>query len=251
MIAAAGSELAGPIVLLHGVGLDSRMWRPCLTLLSEHASVLTPDLLGHGRARGVPGPLSLSAFAQDVATGLPGPVHLVGFSLGALAAQRLTLDRPELVRSLVLAGTGAGGRNRVPRPAHVREAFEAALGLPPEQFGRRTMPYTFSPGWPEANGERFEEILAARLEHPTPDVTLLAHTQACYGFYNEGCPVERLAVRALVLHGDADVIVPVENGRMLAARLPNARYVELQGRGHNLMLEDPETFSSLVLEFLA
>jgi pimeloyl-ACP methyl ester carboxylesterase len=38
---------------------------------------------------------------------------------------------------------------------------------------------------------------------------------------------------------------------MLAARLPNAKYVELAGRGHNLMLEDPETFNSLVLAFLA
>jgi pimeloyl-ACP methyl ester carboxylesterase len=37
---------------------------------------------------------------------------------------------------------------------------------------------------------------------------------------------------------------------MLAARLPNARYVELTGRGHNLPLEDPETFNRLVLEFL-
>jgi pimeloyl-ACP methyl ester carboxylesterase len=55
----------------------------------------------------------------------------------------------------------------------------------------------------------------------------------------------------LVLHGDADVIVPVENGRMLASRLRNARYVELPGRGHNVQLEDPETFNRQVLEFLS
>jgi len=46
------------------------------------------------------------------------------------------------------------------------------------------------------------------------------------------------------------MVVPVENGRMLAARLPNARYVELTGRGHNIPLEDPATFNQLVLEFL-
>ena len=61
--------------------------------------------------------------------------------------------------------------------------------------------------------------------------------------------MERIDAPALVLHGDADLIVPVENGRMLASRLPNARYVELPGRGHNLPLEDPETFNRLVLEF--
>ena len=84
----------------------------------------------------------------------------------------------------------------------------------------------------------------------TPDTTLVAHTEACYGFYDEGRAVEEIGVPALVVHGDADLIVPVENGRMLAARLPNAQYVELKRRGHNLMLEDPETFTSLVLDYL-
>ena len=55
---------------------------------------------------------------------------------------------------------------------------------------------------------------------------------------------------ALVIHGSDDLIVPAENGRELARRLPNARYVELPGRGHNLMLQDPETFTELVLDFL-
>jgi 3-oxoadipate enol-lactonase len=109
---------------------------------------------------------------------------------------------------------------------------------------------TFSRGWTERNPERFEEILAARLEYPTPEKTLEAHLQVCYGFYARGCEVERIDAPALVLHGDEDLIVPVENGRMLASRLPNARYVELPGRGHNLPLEDPETFNRLALEFL-
>jgi 3-oxoadipate enol-lactonase len=62
--------------------------------------------------------------------------------------------------------------------------------------------------------------------------------------------VERIDAPALVVHGDADVIVPVENGRALASRLPNARYVELPGRGHNVQLEDPATVNRIVLEFL-
>jgi pimeloyl-ACP methyl ester carboxylesterase len=138
----------------------------------------------------------------------------------------------------------------VPRPAHVREAFENALLLPPDEAGRATMPYTFSPGWPESHPEHFEEILAARLEHPTPEETITAHITACYAYYNEGVEVERIEAPALVVHGDADLIVPVENGRALAQRLPNARYVELPGRGHNLMLEDPELFNGIVLDFL-
>ena len=80
----------------------------------------------------------------------------------------LALEHPELVRSLVLAGTGAGGPNRVPRPAHVREAFEAAMSLPPEEQRRATLPYTFASGWAETNAKRVDDIVAAALEHPTP-----------------------------------------------------------------------------------
>ena len=106
-----------------------------------------------------------------------------------------------------------------------------------------------SAGWPERNAERFDEIVAATLEHPTPRETILAHMNACYRFYDLGLGVEEIDAPALVIHGTEDLIVPPENGRMLARRLPNARLVELPGRGHNLMLEDPETFNALVLDF--
>jgi pimeloyl-ACP methyl ester carboxylesterase len=139
----------------------------------------------------------------------------------------------------------------VPRQQWVRDAYAAAVGLGYDEYGRRTLPLTFSRGWAERNAGRFEAILAARGEHPTPDETLDAHINACYAYYARGREVERIDAPALVVHGDEDLIVPVENGRMLAARLPSSRYVELAGVGHNVPLEAPETFNALVLEFLA
>ena len=136
------------------------------------------------------------------------------------------------MRSLVLAGTGAGGPE--PRAAarpRARGVRGRAATCRPRRQRRATLPYTFSPGWTEANPERFEEILAATLEHPTPRETIAAHMDACYRFYDEAIEVERIDVPALVIHGDEDLIVPVENGRELARRLPNARYVELRAAG--------------------
>jgi 3-oxoadipate enol-lactonase len=241
-----------PLLLLQGLGQGKWAWRYVLPGLARDFRTILFDTRGTGRSPVPQQPYGIGDLAGDAAEILRGRrAHVAGFSMGGYVALTLSLAHPELVRSLVLAGTGAGGPDRVPRPPEVRDAFERALGLPQEEFGRATMPYTFAPGWPDANPERFEEILAGRLEHPTPIETILAHATACYRFYAEGCAVERVDVPTLVVHGDADLIVPVENGRMLAARLPNARYVELAGRGHNLMLEDPETFSSLVLEFLS
>ena len=219
-----------------------------IPLLSRPAIAF--DNRGTGSLVAEPARGSIAELAGDALAQIDGPADIVGLSMGGYVALTLALERPELVQSLVLAGTGAGGPNRVRRPPEVAAAFTAALRLPYEEFARRTMPYTFSPGWTEANPERFEEILALRLERPTPYSTIEAHAEACYAFYGPGCEVERIGAPALVIHGTDDLIVPVENGRRLAARLPNAEYVELADRGHNLPLEDPATFARLVDDFL-
>ena len=240
-----------PLLLIEGLGQSMWAWREQVPVFARHYRTIAFDTRGTGRSPVPDEQYGIDELAQDAADILDGrTAHVVALSMGGYVALTLALARPELVRSLVLVGTGAGGPDRVPRPQEVRDAYAAAIGLPFDEYGRRTMPLTFSPGWTERNPEAFEEILAARLEHPTPDVTLDAHLRACYGFYGRGCEVERLDTPALVVHGDADVIVPVENGRALAARLPHARIVELEGRGHNVQLEDPATLNRLVLGFL-
>ena len=243
---------SGDALLFHqGLGQGSWAWRFQVPFFAQRFRTISFDTRGTGRSPPPDEPYDVGDLADDAARILDGrAAHVVGFSMGGYVALTLALAHPELVRSLVLAGTGAGGPGRVPRPEHVREAFEAALVLPPEEARRTTLPYTFSRGWTKANPERFEEILAATLEHPTPIETILVHIAACYRFYDQALEVERIEVPALVVHGDDDLIVPVENGRTLARRLPNARYVELARRGHNAMLEDPEAFNAVVLDFL-
>jgi 3-oxoadipate enol-lactonase len=240
-----------PLLLIEGLGQSMWAWREQIPVFARGHRTIAFDTRGTGRSPVPDEPYGIDELAQDAADVLEGrTASVMGLSMGGYVALTLALARPELIRSLVLVGTGAGGPDRVPRPQDVRDAYAAATGLPFDEYGRRTMPLTFSPGWTERNPERFEEILAARGEHPTPDVTLDAHLLACYAFYARGCEVERIDAPALVVHGDADVIVPVQNGRALAARLPNARYVELPGHGHNVQLEDPATLNRLVLEFL-
>ena len=240
-----------PLLLLEGLGQSMWAWREQSPVFAQRFRTIAFDTRGTGRSPVPKEPYGIPDLADDAAGILDGrAAHLVALSMGGYVALTLALARPELVRKLVLVGTGAGGPERVPRPDHVRAAFAAAQGIPLEEYGRATMPYTFAAGWPERNPDRFEEILRARLRHPTPYQTIDAHMTACYRYYDEGCPVERIDAPTLVVHGDEDLIVPVENGRMLARRLPNAEYVELAGRGHNVPLEDPDTFNRLVLDFL-
>jgi pimeloyl-ACP methyl ester carboxylesterase len=185
--------------------------------------------------------------ADDVAQFVDGtPTHLVGLSMGGYISLTVALERPELVRSLYLIGTGAGGPSRIPRPQHIREAYEAAVHLPTGEYERTTQPYSLAPGWPDANPERFEEILAARIADSGTLDAMWAHLDACYEYYAAAIPVEQIETRAFVLHGSEDLVVPPENGRMLAARLANARYLELEGGGHNLPLEIPEEIAQRI-----
>lgn len=240
-----------PLLLIAGLGQGTWIWRDVLAILERERSLIVFEARGTGKLADQPASRSIEEMAVDVGAELDGPAHVLGFSMGGYVALTLALREPELVRSLLLFATGGGGRGRVPRPRYVADAVSEALGLPDEEFAKRTMPYTLSPGWAEANPERFEQIVAARLEQPTPYELLEAHAAACFGFYAQGCEAEQIFVPALVVHGDEDLIVPVENGRILAERLPRVEYVELAGRGHNLMLEDPETFARIVLDFIA
>jgi 3-oxoadipate enol-lactonase len=113
------------------------------------------------------------------------------------------------------------------------------------------MPLSFAPGWTDEHPDDYERLLAARLEYPTPPECWAAQYDACERFVQAGARVEEIGVPVLVVHGDADRVVPIENGRALAARLASARLFELPGRGHLAPLEDPETFNRAVAEFVS
>jgi 3-oxoadipate enol-lactonase len=244
-----------PLLLVQGLGYAVWAWQRQLTAFAERWRVIAFDNRGAGRSSKPPGPYSIEEMADDAAEVLTAhatePAHVLGLSMGGYIALTLALRRPQLVRSLVLAGTSAGGADATPIPDATREAWLAAAGLPPAEYARRTMPLSFAPGWTDEHPEDYEALLAARLEHPTPPEAWRAQYEAAQRFMDAGAPVERIDVPALVVHGDADRIVPVENGRALAARLPNARLVELRGRGHLALLEDPDVFNRAVVGFLS
>jgi 3-oxoadipate enol-lactonase len=191
-----------------------------------------------------PARATVGELAEDAAEAAGGPADVVGLSMGGYVALTLALARPELVRSLVLVATGAGGPDRVPRTDDVRAIYTAAFALPPEEYTRRTFPLTVRP-------DRVDALLEENVARAVPHRTTAAHTRACQGFYRQGADVERVAVPALVVHGSDDRIVPVANGRQLATRLPDADYVELPGYGHDLAQEAPGELAALIDAFLS
>jgi 3-oxoadipate enol-lactonase len=243
-----------PLLLIQGLGYAKWASRAQVPMYAERRRVVAFDNRGTGLSPKPPGPYSMELLADDAASVLEergyGRADVYGHSMGGFVALTLALRRPELVRSLVLVGTGPGGPEHSPLPQETLDVWMSVVGLPPEQAVRRTLPTAFAPGWAEQHPDEFEQWLAARLDPPTPPGCWWAQFQATAAYKEHGVPVEQIDVRALVIHGDRDTVVPIENGRLLAARLPNAELVVLPGLGHAPMLEAPDEFGAVVCGFL-
>ena len=243
-----------PLLLIQGLGWSKWPSRAQWPEYAQRRRVLAFDNRGTGLSDKPPGPYSIELLADDAASVLDarGIEHadVYGHSMGGYIALTLALRRPELVRSLVLVGTGPGGPGHDGVPPETMETWMSAVGLPLEERIRRTFPTSFTPGWDEEHPDEFEAFLAQRLDPPTPPDCWLAQAQAGDRYKDVGVDVERIDVPALVVHGDLDRVVPVGNGRLLAARLPRAELVVLEDQAHAPMLEQPREFGALICRFL-
>ena len=112
------------------------------------------------------------------------------------------------------------------------------------------MPLSFRPGWTDEHPDEFEALLADRLEYPTPPECWRAQYDACIDWAARVTPVEQIEAPTLVVHGDADRVVPYENGVELARRIPGSRFETFTGAGHLLFLESPDRLNPMVASFL-
>jgi pimeloyl-ACP methyl ester carboxylesterase len=243
-----------PLLLIQGLGWSKWGSRAQIPAYAERRRVLSFDNRGTGRSAKPPGPYSMEELADDAASVLDArgleQADVYGHSMGGFIALTLALRRPELVRSLVLVGTGPGGPDHKPLPQETYDIWFSVVGLPLEEAIRQTFPTSFTPGWIDEHPGEYAEWLVARLDPPTPPECWRAQFEGTARYRNEGVPVERIDVPALVIHGELDRVIPVANGRLLAARLPRAELVVLGGQAHVPMLEQPEAFAELVCAFL-
>jgi len=241
-----------PVLLVMGLGMPATGWWHTAPMLAERFRVLAFDNRGCGRSGRPRGPYTLAQLADDAHAVLDAAgettAHVYGVSLGGMIAQELALRAPERVRSLVLGATTAGGSEHEPPDAETLGFLRRRGAMPHEEGVWASIPYVYGPATVERAPDRVAEDVEQRLRF-TPDRIGYEAQLAAASTHDTAARLDAIAAPALVLHGDADRIVPVGNGRRLAERLPSASFHPLEGAGHLYMTDLPEADEVVVRFF--
>ncbi len=175
------------------------------------------------------------------------PVDIVGYSMGGMVALEYAKTYPDSVKHLVLISTDCGGTEKVPAKDWVIEEMSRTYNTPKENLERagrillteefRTSnpdPYTWFVDYgevadPGAVQEQYESFISWK------------------GVYAD---LPTIRNRTLVITGDQDIVIPPENGVIIADAIPNATLIIRQGQGHGMIFVEPVEIAGIIGEFL-
>jgi len=254
-----GTPAATPLVFTqHFMGnLDN--FDPAITdALAPGREVILFDNAGVGRSTGT-APSTIDGMAADALRFIDGlgltAVDLLGHSMGGETAQLIALNRPDLVRRLVLVGTGPrGGFSIARQPASTAPLFGKRDELGDDMW----LPILFSPSKEsQAAGRAFVARIQARTEDrdiPVSAETIAAYRAAAQGWgsapLDDLAYLSRIAQPALVVNGSNDVVIPTINSYHLYQHLPDAELWLLPDSGHGAHFQYPALFARQVIDFL-
>jgi pimeloyl-ACP methyl ester carboxylesterase len=241
-----------PVLLIMGLGSNAYGWYRTIPWLSERYEVIAFDNRGTGLSDIPEGAYSIAQMAADAAAVLDATgrktAHVVGASLGGMIAQRFALTHPERLRSLTLVCTTPGG----PNAARPSDAVTAALvegGEDPSTVYRGNAWFLYGDDTRSRHPERIEEDLEYRSKIPTQPTGYFGQLMAAMA-HDSWDELPSITAPTLVVHGDADQLVPTANGKLLAERIPGAELVLIPGAGHMLQTDGGAIIREAVLGFL-
>jgi len=240
-----------PVVFLHGFPLDGRIWSPLTGLLEDACRCIVPDLRGFGRAaydgtfhrRIEDHANDVVALVEEKAAG--EPVDFVALSMGGYVALAVIAMRPRLVHRAVLIDTRADTdpptmrRQRAQWCAQIRSTGPGPM-------------LDFFDG--QLFGEAASRAVRAEVRHimeGVPRTTLLASLEAMAERPDRRSNLAAMHMPMLLVRGVHDRLVPRSAMVEMAALLPDARLLELEGSGHMPIVEQPKELAEAVRAFLS
>jgi pimeloyl-ACP methyl ester carboxylesterase len=242
-----------PLILIRGLGSNADHWYAQVPDLSRHYRVITFDNRAIGRSGDPGGAFTIRDMAADV-IGLMDALkiaraHILGLSMGGMIAQELAIAHPQRVKGLVLVVTHCGGERQVKAADEVMEtlqrmavdqSMEARIQAATVFFAARTL---------SENMPVVEEYATVSMQHPAGGEILQRQMDAiqAHDTYDR---LHLITAPTLVLTGAEDILIPPENSKNLADRIPNAECIVIQGGGHQILIEQPEACNRAIIDFL-
>jgi pimeloyl-ACP methyl ester carboxylesterase len=230
--------------------LESPIWRHLYRELAKDHTLIRYDARGNGLSDRTVDDISFDAFVSDLevvrdAANLTR-FALLGISQGCAVSIAYAVQHPERVSHLILYGGFAVGWNRRARTATQKEEDAAMLTLMRVGWGKENPAFRqlftsqMIPGGTKEQADWFNEMERISV---TGDVAARIFEAA--GETDVTALLSRVSVPTLVLHARDDARVPFEAGRRMAAAIPDAQFVTLQGRNH-LFLETEPAFGQFL-----
>ena len=223
------------MVFLHGWGVSSKIFEPLFQGLKSDYLIYAPDLPGFG-GEPIEKAMNLKDYAEWVYEflknkNIENPV-IVGHSFGGAVAARLALLHPERVSKLVLAGAAAI-RRPGPKTKFIRKLSGILSPFVPDKWRRILIKIL-----------KLEKSDYAQIEN-----LLLKETFKTVISEDLTPLLNSLSAPTLVIWGEKDEETPLEEGRLIAGSIPNARLEIIKSAGHFMFLEKPEEFIKLIKNF--
>lgn len=248
-----GKPDAPALLMIRGLGRTRLHWGRVLDELAADFRLVTMDNRGVGDSSAPLPPYSTASMARDAARVIEAAeverAHVFGISLGGMVAQELAIRYPERIDRLVLGCTRAGAGSGPATPAPVVRRMLGAMRLGAEGAVDASAPLIlgqrFIDEHPEviAEWQKLARLQRARVHGVLGQLLAAARHDAADRLH-------RIRAKTLVVTGDADRMIPPENSRGIAGRIPGARLHILPGAAHDFPTERADETAELLREFL-
>lgn len=227
------------LVMIHGAGGRSIVWKNQIRPLNDFMNTLALDLPGHGKTPG-PAKSLVSDYSRWLGRLLESlfdkPIFLMGHSMGGAIIQDLAISEPALAEGLVLVGTGPVLRVAPEFLEGFRKNFEETVNT--------LIGYAYAPGThPSSLREGAALMKAAGADVVTNDFL------ACDDF-DRRKDVEKIDRPCLIICGEKDKLTPPSLSESLAGSIRKSTRITLPSAGHHVMIENYKAFNRCIKDFV-
>lgn len=242
-----GPQDAPVLMLSNSLMSTHRMWDPQMTAFTSAFRVLRYDKRGHGASETTKGPYSIENLAKDAAALISqldvGPVSFLGLSMGGMIGQRLAVDAPDLVSSLVLCDTAS----EMPTLDMWNDRIAVAKEHGIEGVLSGTIKRWFTPEFLETS-----PAAVGFVEGMIRDTGAEGYI-ACASAVRDMSQthiLKDIRARTLVLIGEKDPACTTEQGEVLHSEIQRSQKVIIKNAAHLSNIEQPAAFNCAVMDFL-